>query len=209
MATTPAAHGPGRRSWWRHPAAWLVAVTAVVYLNQVLFTVYVLRSHDGSAGFVARYLPGGWFALADHDPALRWLAAHLPVPTRLLAPTVLRVQAGCELPFVVSAYLTVCGWLGPALLRRAQRLVLPVSVFWTATFCLVEYLTPFAGWVAALVVPATVAVVGAYLGARVARGYPETRLLVAGALLVLLTTAGCAVADRCPRRTNAVWADYA
>jgi hypothetical protein len=71
------AHRPGRRSWWRHPWAWLVAVTAVIYLNQVLFTVYVLRAHGGSAAFVARYLPGGWFTMADHDPVLRRLAAHL------------------------------------------------------------------------------------------------------------------------------------
>lgn len=128
-----------QRRWAAHPGVWLLAVTLVIYLNQVLFTVYVVRVHHGSALFVARYLPTGWFAL-DRGPAMLWLANHFPLPATLLAPTVLRVQAFCELPFVVFAYLTVCRWFSPALLRRAASRVWVVSIAWTATFCLVEWM---------------------------------------------------------------------
>src|SRR4051794_41091974 len=59
----------------RHPAFWLAVVTAMIYANQVLFTVYVIRVRNGDVGFIARYLPGGWFDLAD-DPWIRALAEH-------------------------------------------------------------------------------------------------------------------------------------
>lgn len=120
---------------WGHPGWSLAAVTGLIYVNQVLFTVYVLRVHHGDPSFIARYLPHGWFVLA-RDPAISWLAGHFPAPG-LLAPSVLRVQAFLELPFVVFAYLTVCWWFGAG--RRAVALVWPVSVAWTATFCLIEW----------------------------------------------------------------------
>jgi hypothetical protein len=41
-----------------------LVVTGLLYLNQVLFTVYVLREHGGDPSFIARYLPEGWFILA-------------------------------------------------------------------------------------------------------------------------------------------------
>jgi uncharacterized iron-regulated membrane protein len=37
-----------------HPAVWLAVVTALIYLNQVLFTVYVLRVRHGDPSFIAR-----------------------------------------------------------------------------------------------------------------------------------------------------------
>jgi len=120
-----------------HPGAWLVAVAALIYLNQVLFTVYVLRVRGGDPSFIARYLPPGWFMLARW-PAIEALARHFPDPG-LLAPSVLRVQAFCELPFVVLAYLTVCRWFGADTYRRARTLVWPASMVWTVTFCLVEW----------------------------------------------------------------------
>ncbi|TCO52597.1 hypothetical protein EV192_112329 [Actinocrispum wychmicini] len=126
------------REGWGHPGIWLLGVTAAVYVNQVLFTVYVLRVHDGDPGFIAKYLPSGWFAVAGHDPVLRWLADNFPAPDAL-SLSVLRVQAFLELPFVVFAVLTVCRWYGPELYRRAAGLVLPTVVFYTATFCLIEY----------------------------------------------------------------------
>lgn len=119
------------------PLGSLAAVTAVIYLNQVLFTVYVLRCHGGDPSFIARYVPAGWFALA-HDHALDALAGHFPFPG-VLAPSVLRVQAFLELPFVVFAYLTVCRWFSATAYRVARRLVLPVSLSYTATFCLIEW----------------------------------------------------------------------
>lgn len=121
----------------RCPATGLVVVTGLVYLNQVLFTVYVLREHGGDPSFIARYLPEGWFTLA-HGPLFESLARHVPRPD-LLAPSVLRVNAFLELPFVVLGYLTVCRWSSPWTYERALGLVWPMSVSYTATFCLIEW----------------------------------------------------------------------
>jgi hypothetical protein len=119
------------------PVLSLVAVIVVIYLNQVLFTVYVIRVWHGDPSFIARYLPAGWFALA-RGHAMEALARHFPDPG-LLAPTVLRVQAFLELPLVVFAYLTVSRWFSAGAYRGARRLVWPASVAWTATFCLIEW----------------------------------------------------------------------
>lgn len=123
-----------------HPLWWWLGCVAVIYLNQVLVTVYVLRVHHGDPSFIARYLPPGWFAL-EHGPLARQLAAWWPGPT-LLAPSVLRVQAFLEFPFVLFGYLTVCRWFGPALYRRALRLRWPVAASYTATFCVIELSLP-------------------------------------------------------------------
>ncbi|QUH02713.1 hypothetical protein HUO13_19600 [Saccharopolyspora erythraea] len=130
--------GQQRGSGWRNPGAWLLLVVAAVYLNQVLFTVHVLRVWDGDAGFVARYLPAGWLALADDSGPIRWLAERFPRPD-LLSWSVLRVQALLELPLVVLAYLTVCRWFGADVFGRAARQVWALSASWTITFCLVEW----------------------------------------------------------------------
>lgn len=128
--------GTGRRRSRSH-ATGLVVVTGLIYLNQVLFTVYVLREHGGDPSFIARYLPEGWFTLA-HGPLLESLARHVPAP-ELLAPSVLRVNAFLELPFVVLGYLTVCRWSSPWTYERALGLVWPMSVSYTAAFCLIEW----------------------------------------------------------------------
>ncbi|MBA2947608.1 hypothetical protein [Streptomyces himalayensis] len=122
------------------PAAWLALVTGLIYVNQVLFTVYVLRVHDGDPSFVARYLPAGWFDLASAHPVLRDLAEHFPAPG-LLAPSVLRIQAFLELPFVLLSFATVVRWLDADLYRRiARSALLPLaSVSYTTVFCLVEW----------------------------------------------------------------------
>ncbi|MGW2562948.1 hypothetical protein ACWCXB_27595 [Streptomyces sp. NPDC001514] len=123
------------------PGGALTAVTALVYLNQVLFTVYVARVHGGDASFIARHLPDGWFALAATDSGpLGWAVAHFPAP-ELLAPSVLRVQAFLELPFVLLAFMVVLRWLDPALYPRVARsaLLWAASASYTAVFCLVEW----------------------------------------------------------------------
>jgi hypothetical protein len=122
------------------PLVALAGVTGLVYLNQVLFTVYVLRVHGGDASFIARFLPVGWFDLATGNPVLRSLAAHFPAPA-LLAPSVLRVQAFLELPFVLLAFMTVLRWLDADLYRRVARSVLVplASVSYTVVFCLAEW----------------------------------------------------------------------
>jgi hypothetical protein len=125
-------------------------VTGLIYLNQVLFTVYVLRMHGGDASFLARYLPADWFELAGGNPVLRSLAESFPAPS-LLAPSVLRVQAFLELPFVLLAFATVLRWLDAGLYRRGVRSpLLPLAaVSYTAVFCAVEAAIA-AGGVAAL-----------------------------------------------------------
>lgn len=114
-------------------------VVALVYVNQVLFTVYVLRVHGGDVTFVSRYLPEGWFALAD-GPGMRAVAERVPWP-ELLAPSVLRVQAFLELPLVMLAYVTVLRWLDRGLYRRVADswIVWAASLSYTFVFCVVEW----------------------------------------------------------------------
>ncbi|WP_327010303.1 hypothetical protein OHA72_25455 [Dactylosporangium sp. NBC_01737] len=125
--------GPRQARAARGPGFWLGAVAAAIYLNQLLFTVYVLRVHRGDPSFIARYLPPGWFDLA-HGGAMRAVATAFPAP-ELLEVSVLRVQAVLELPFVILAYLCVCRWLDPV---RARVLSSP-AVLWAAcvAYCVV------------------------------------------------------------------------
>ncbi|RFU38063.1 hypothetical protein DZF91_29620 [Actinomadura logoneensis] len=126
------------RVFWRRPSADLALVAGLVYLNQALFTVYVLREHGGDVSFVASYLPSGWFALAD-GPAMRAFASHVPAPG-LLAPSVLRVQAFLELPFVLLAYGVVLRRLSVRWYRRMLDgpPLWAASATYTTVFCLVE-----------------------------------------------------------------------
>lgn len=128
----------GARAWAR-PETFLTLVIALIYINQVLFTVYVLRVHGGDASFIARYLPEGWFVLADGS-VMRDVASHFPAPD-LLAPSVLRVQAFFELPFVLLAYATVLRWLDRGIYRRVAGswMVWAASASYTFVFCVVEW----------------------------------------------------------------------
>ncbi|MES9542646.1 MULTISPECIES: hypothetical protein [unclassified Actinomadura] len=136
-APDPLPGGSTRR--WARPEAFLCLVIGLVYLNQVLFTVYMLRVHGGDASFIAKYLPEGYFALED-GAAMRGLAEHFPMP-ELLAPSLLRVQAFLELPFALLAYMTVLRWLDRGLYRRLARSwpVWAASLSYTFVFCLVEW----------------------------------------------------------------------
>jgi hypothetical protein len=60
---------PRVRGGWGHPGVWLPRVTAACSVNQVLFTIYVLRVHNGDVTFVSKFVPTGWFALADSRSA--------------------------------------------------------------------------------------------------------------------------------------------
>ncbi|MFC6878718.1 MULTISPECIES: hypothetical protein [Actinomadura] len=129
----------GRSARWAAPGVSLAAVVALVYANQVLFTVYVLRVHGGDPSFIARHLPSGWFAIAD-GPPLDAFARRFPAPD-LLSVTVLRVQAFLELPFVLLAYGTVLHRLDHDLYRRVARsaVLWAASASYTLVFCLVEW----------------------------------------------------------------------
>jgi hypothetical protein len=132
------AHVRGSLRWtWRHPGLWAAFLAAAIYVNQLLVSVYIWRMHGGDPHFISRYLPEGWFALPRNTGALGWLIAHWPAPA-LLAPSVLRVQAVCELPLVVCTYLTVCWWLGADAYRRALLRVPRVCLWWTAALGLAE-----------------------------------------------------------------------
>ncbi|MFC9326609.1 hypothetical protein [Kitasatospora sp. NPDC057015] len=122
------------------PGAALAVVIALLYLNQLAVTVYVLREHGGDPSFIARHLPAGWFSLADGNAPVRWLAAHWPAP-RLLAPSVLRVPALLELPFVLLAFATVLRTLDTGLYRRVARspLIRLAAASYTVAFCAVEW----------------------------------------------------------------------
>lgn len=132
----PAGPGPDRLAG--SPGFWLTVVIAACFVNQVLFTVYMIRIHDGDASFIARYLGPGWFALADDNAAMRELASAFPAP-HLLDVTLLRVQAVLELPLVLLAYLTVCRWWDRRLYRSLGGWPLVATgVVYTVTFCLIE-----------------------------------------------------------------------
>jgi hypothetical protein len=174
------------------PLAALAAVTGLVYLNQVFFTVYVLREHGGDPSFIARYLPVGWFDLAGDNPLLRSLAENFPAP-ELLAPSVLRVQAFLELPFVLLAFATVLRWLDADLYRRVARsALLPLTALsYTAVFCAVEWDLRNPYTVGDLVIRAVSALVTPALMARMAaRDSAEARQLSASGLLLFIASLG-------------------
>ena len=114
----------------RHPGTWLAAVVALFAVNQVLVTAFVHQRWGDDPSRITRYLPPGWFDLADLGP----LADRLPA----WPWTVLHAQAALELPFVVLAYLLVCRWWSADVAARVigARWLLVAS--WTAVFCLVE-----------------------------------------------------------------------
>ncbi len=114
----------------RHPGTWLGVVVALFLANQVLVTAFVEQTWHGDPDPVARYLPSGWFALADLGP----LATALPA----WPWTVLHVQAGLELPFVLLAYLLVCRWSGEEVFARVLAARWLLSGVSTVTFCLIE-----------------------------------------------------------------------
>ena len=117
--------------WLRHPGTWLAAVVALFFVNQVLFTAYVDQVWHGDVSSIARYLPPGWFDLAD----LGGLAQHLPA----WPWTVLHAQSAIELPLGLLAYVLVCRWFGAEVFRRAIHARWVVSASYTVTFCLIEW----------------------------------------------------------------------
>lgn len=177
------------------PLVALSVVTATICLNQVLFTVYVLRVHGGDPSFIARYLPSGWFDLAEGNQALRWVARHWPAPS-LLAPSVLRVQAFLELPFVLLSFATVLRWLDATVYRRVLRSpLLPLAALsYTAVFCAVEWdlRNPYTvddiviRCVAALVTPPLLAAMATRDGPAVHRDRP----LTASGLILFVASLG-------------------
>lgn len=175
--------------WRRSPAAGLAAVITLIYVNQLLFTIYVLREHDGDPSFIAQHLPEGWFTLA-RGPVLELLAQHFPAP-ELLAPSVLRVNAFLELPFVVFSYLTACRWFSPERYAKSLVLVWPMSVSYTATFCLIEWRLYNEYTVDDIVIRTFAAVVVPLWVARISRtGSPGRTDNLPGMLVFAASTAG-------------------
>lgn len=183
----------GRR--WRRvgPEAVMAGVVALIMVNQVLFNVYVLRVHHGNPGFIARYLPTGWFAMDEGNPLVRLIARHCPVPSALLALSVLRVQAFLELPLVLLAYASVLRWLDTGLYRRVLRspLIWCASASYTVVFCSVEWdlRNPYTGWDIAIRL-FSAAVTPAGLAALAGRERRESRPLNAPGLLLFCVSVG-------------------
>ncbi|MEV7117296.1 hypothetical protein [Kitasatospora griseola] len=131
----------GRGGWAVRPEVGLAVVVVAVYVNQLVCAAYVVRVHGGDASFVTRYLPPGWFAQPVGDPVVRAVAGWLPAP-RVFGPSVLRVQAFLELPFVLFAYGTALRRLSPALYRAALGsgpLVGAAVLSYTVVFGVVEW----------------------------------------------------------------------
>lgn len=117
--------------WLRHPGTWLTVVIGLMFVNQLLFTAYVVQVWHGDVSRISRYLPAGWFDLADLGALTRWLPAW--------PWTVLHVQSALELPFAMLAYLLVCRWFRADVFRRAMSARWAVSASYTLTFCLIEW----------------------------------------------------------------------
>lgn len=118
------------------PGWWLGVVAAVLFFNQVLFTVYAVRVHGGDMSYLGGYVPDGWFVIADLGP----VTAHWPAPG-LLAFSALRLPSLFELPLGMLAVLTVVNWLDPSLYRRVTSVAVLAltSASYTITFGLIEW----------------------------------------------------------------------
>jgi hypothetical protein len=138
------ARAPASRLWelFAHPFTQFLLVVALLFLNQLLFNVYVRVEHRGDAWFMKRWLGEGWCDVAPYATPVTWLVGHLPFPASWLGVTVLRVQAFLELPFVLFAYLSIARLLDRALHRAlARSMMLPfAAIAFTITFSLVEIL---------------------------------------------------------------------
>ncbi|MGN9783198.1 hypothetical protein ACTMTF_17320 [Nonomuraea sp. ZG12] len=182
---------------WRTPEGALALVTCLIYVNQVLFAVYILRVRGGEVSFIARQLPDGWFSLA-RGPAMEGLAGLFPLP-ELPAPALLRVPAFLELPFVFFAYFSVCRWFSADVYARALRLAWPASVAYTAIFCLVEWQLFHPYTIQDLVirsVAALVALGAVAVTAALPAGHSEARLLWAAAGFFVCAVGVCGLFDR-------------
>jgi len=133
------AEGTGAARRWCRPGRWLAAVIVILFVNQVFFTIYALRIHDGDMSYVQGYVPDGWFALAD-GAVMTWLADRWPAP-ELLALSALRIPSLFELPLGVLAYLTVLNWLDPRLYRRltGTAVLALMCASYSITFGLIEW----------------------------------------------------------------------
>lgn len=123
--------------WWRL----LLLLMLLLYVNQVLFNVYVAVERGGDTDFIGLAGQSAFFHLApDHGP-VRWLCERLS-SAPWLEPTVLRVQAVLELPFALSAYLSIA-WLLDR--EAAQRIAggplgLLAGLAWTGVLSAIEVL---------------------------------------------------------------------
>ena len=126
-----------------HPLTQFLVVCGLLYVNQVLFSVYVLRAHGGNVGFVGQYIGGPWFAIGGRDPLVQLLAAHVH-DGRLLSFSLLRVQAFLELPFTMFAYLAVARLYGHRLYVALCRLPLlfAAAISFSVTFSIIELFLP-------------------------------------------------------------------
>ena len=174
LVLVPRARDRGRDGWSVSPGWALAALTGLIYLNQVLVTVYILRVHGGDPGFIARYLPSGNFDL-ERGPALRTLADHWPGPA-LLAPSVYRIPSFLELPFGLLAYGTVLRFLDAGLYRKVMgsALVWAASVSYTVAFCAIEWDLRTQYTTADIVIRCCSAVITPWLLSRIARADQST-----------------------------------
>ena len=141
MLSAAAAYGPARSTrWLAHPLTQLALVSGLLLANQLAFNVYVRVAHGGDVSFVGRYLPSGWCDVVPNHPVVRAAASLVGRDASWLAPSVLRVQAFLELPFVLFAYLSIARLLDRALYRAlTQPLVLALaSVAFTVPFVVAE-----------------------------------------------------------------------
>ncbi|GAB1639756.1 hypothetical protein [Krasilnikovia sp. MM14-A1259] len=163
---------PNQVRRWHRPGWWLAVVVALLFVNQVMFTVYALRVRHGDMSYLGGYVPAGWFELAD-GPAMKWLAGHTPAP-QLFAVCALRVPSLLELPLGMLAYLTIVNWLDPRWYRRltTPAVIALTSASYSITFGLIEWAMHTAYTMQDLVLRAVSGVITALAVIRLGRRAP-------------------------------------
>jgi len=186
-----------------HPATSLAAVTALIYVNQVLFTVYVLRVHHGDPSFIARYLPSGWFAL-DRGGAIATLARHFPAPGQLGA----QLPGGRGLDSIGRSF----GWFLVLFFVPALPVRYAMNFGWRDAAALVSLVVLAAAcglgargafapgrpwpWLAQMAASALAGLAAAIPAALLTTGLRETRLLWAAAAFFVTAVTVCGLIDR-------------
>lgn len=132
---------PPSQAATREPAPvvwWLfLGINLLLFLNQVCFSAWVWKVHGGDSSVIGRYFPpSGWFEIPGPS-GLVALAMHLPGD--VLEWSVLRVQSVLEVPFALTACLTVAWALDRALYRWLLRWPSALAVLsWTLLFGVIE-----------------------------------------------------------------------
>lgn len=117
-----------------------VALSALLYVNQVIFNAWMVLEHNADPAYLRQFVHSQhYFNLAPQHPPVAWLVAWAG-DGAWMAPSFLRVQAALELPWALTAYLMITALLHPPTARQiaAGPLGILAALSHTAVLCGVE-----------------------------------------------------------------------